>query len=542
MSGASTRGRGRGGSGRPRRGGGPCDRAGRSAARRRRRITLAAVGLLVLIGAVLASRLRPSVPPPPADSPAGAEAVGTAADDPDAARPTWTERERRRILGMSPLGPPPPNPTNRLAEDPDAAAFGQRIFFDDRFARGPALSCASCHEPDRWFTDGRPLPIGARPGERNTPTVLDSAHQRWLFWDGRADSLWAQAVSTFEDPKEYDSSRVHVVRQLAGDPALRAAFESAVGPLPDAATLAALPPDATPQRPPGHPWRDAWDGMTDEQRTRVDVVFAGLGKAIAAYQRTLATGPSPFDRYVADLRAGGDGGEHLAPAAERGLRLFIGRADCRTCHLGHRFSDNAFHATGVPSIASGLERDAGRFDGLRRAQADPFNAAGRYSDAPDGQRARIVTASIGAPEDYAAFRTPGLRNVAETAPYMHAGQLASLEDVVRFYSTLEGAERFDHHGQTVLRRLELTEPEIADLVAFLESLTGTLPPASRMRPPSASGRAADAATSAAASAAGRETSPGAPPAASASGSEPVPPRGSTGPPVPLDPAAAPGNP
>jgi cytochrome c peroxidase len=442
---------------------------------RRRRRRRAALGFVAGLAAVAAGARWLShagrTPASPSTSVTAATAGG------------WSDLERRRILTFTPMGPAPADPTNRFADDPAAAAFGQQLFFDEGFARGPALSCATCHDPDRWFVDGAPIAFGADLGVRNTQTVLDAAHQRWLFWDGRADSLWSQAIEPFEDVKEYASSRLHVVRRVATEPELRAAFESAIGPLPPAAAFEGLPEDASPRPPRGHAHREAWEQLDPDLRAAIDDAFVGLGKALAAYQRLLITGPGPFDRFVADLRAGGDGGGHLAPDAVRGLRLFIGRADCRACHLGPRFSDGAFHATGVPTIRPGLERDAGRFDGLPLAQADPFSVLGVHSDDPDGPRAAIVRSSIRFPEDYAAFRTPGLRNVAETGPYMHAGQFETLEEVVRFYSTLEGAERFDHHGQSVLQRLDLSEAEIADLVAFLEALTGTPPPAELRRPP-----------------------------------------------------------
>ena len=447
--------------------------------RRRLRLATVSAGTLLLAAAttIAVRSLRTSVPPS-----AGHAAGGAAADT-----VAWSDLERRRIATLSPLGPPPPDPTNRFAEDDAAAAFGQRVFFDAGFSRGPAVSCASCHDPDRWFADGLPVADGPQPGLRNTQSVVDAAHQRWFFWDGRADSLWSQAIEPFEDPKEMDSTRLRVVRRIATDATLRASFEAAIGPLPPADWFAELPEDATPLRPAGHPHREAWDALGPEPRRRIDAAFAGLGKAIAAYQRRLLSGPSPFDRFAADLAAGGDGGGHLSPEAARGLRLFLDRADCRTCHLGPRFSDGAFHATGVPRRGGDLRGDAGRFDGLPLAQGDPFNAAGAFSDDPDGPLAVIVQSSLRQPEDHAAFRTPGLRNVAATGPYMHAGQFGTLEQVVRFYSTLEGADRFDHHGQSVLRRLDLGDREISDLVAFLESLTGTPPPAALRRPPSPAG-------------------------------------------------------
>jgi cytochrome c peroxidase len=176
----------------------------------------------------------------------------------------------------------------------------------------------------------------------------------------------------------------------------------------------------------------------------------------------------------------------LSPAAQRGLKLFVGRAGCRLCHPGPRFTDDEFHDLGLAPRGGGTRRDPGRYGGLELLLQDPFRASGRYSDAPDGARARELEHLVAAQETWGQFKTPSLRNVARTAPYGHDGKFAALEDVLRFYSTLEGAAS-GHHGERVLRPLGLDEREIADLVAFLGALTDESLDPALLGPPGARG-------------------------------------------------------
>ncbi|MFK7961811.1 MAG: cytochrome-c peroxidase [Phycisphaerales bacterium] len=451
----------------------------RSRRRRRQAVAGGAAIVIGLSGLGFAAVSRSAAP-------AGSSVPG--ASSASAAVLDWTPDERAAIARLAGGGgPPPPSPTNRFADDPAAVDLGHRLFYDRRFARGVSMGCMTCHIPAEGFAERRRLPEGTLPGQRHSPTILDVAHQRWYFWDGRTDSLWSQALDPFEDLKEYASTRVDVVRRLASLDDLAPAYEAAFGPLPPDDVIARWPADATPDRANGHPQREAWAAMDLADQEVVNRTFANIGKSLEAFERRIVTGPSPFDRYAASIAAGGNGGRHLTPAAQRGLRLFIGRADCIACHTGPQLTDRGFHATGVPApVEVGTPGgppavDPGRWDGLPLVQANPFNAAGAFSDAPDGSLARIVQATRRSSDDYRSFRTPTLRNVGLTAPYMHAGQFATLREVVEFYSTLDGAIRFDHHGQTVLEPRNLSEDEITDLVAFLEALTGELPDMKWMR-------------------------------------------------------------
>ena len=214
--------------------------------------------------------------------------------------------------------------------------------------------------------------------------------------------------------------------------------------------------------------------MSEQDREAVNRIFANLGKAIAAYERKLVSRRSPFDRFAEGLATGDVERMNaaLSPSAQRGLELFISpRAGCTLCHNGPNFSDGEFHSIGVPPAGGGLPTDPGRYVGVEVLRRDPFNALGSFSDAPDGSTAARTGSIANGPHNWGNFKTPTLRNVARTAPYMHQGQFATLDEVLHYYSTLEGAVQLDHHQEQILKPLQLSEQEREDLRAFLESLT-----------------------------------------------------------------------
>jgi cytochrome c peroxidase len=217
----------------------------------------------------------------------------------------------------------------------------------------------------------------------------------------------------------------------------------------------------------------------------VNRVFVAVGKALAAYQRRIVSRGAPFDVFVEGLRE--DDPARLAALSEparRGLKIFVGRGQCRICHVGPNFTDGEFHDIGVPPRA-GLAPDHGRADGVARLTRDEFQAGGHFSDDPQSEAARTTAFLDPNASVRGQVKTPSLRNVATTAPYMHQGQLAALGDVVRYYSTLEGRTPPGPDDEKILAPLRLDEGETADLIAFLESLTGApLSPVLLRRPPS----------------------------------------------------------
>jgi cytochrome c peroxidase len=342
---------------------------------------------------------------------------------------TFTPAETARILAHGPWPQPKTrDPSNRGSGRPEAIALGERLFFSPRLSGNAGVLCASCHEPWRGYTDGRPRAFGLEAVDRNTPSVVNVRLHRWYGWDGANDTLWAQSIRPLLDPREMASSPDRIAALVRGDPELRGAFAAAFG----------APP-------------------ADDE-----VVLAGVGKALAAYQETLDSGRAPFDDVRDALaRADPEAAARYPAPAQRGLRIFIGRGNCASCHAGPNFTDGAFHAVDTASRRQNGAPDAGRQDGIRKLLANRFNLLGRYGDDPSDARAAGTRAAAKEKNVAGAFRTPSLRDVALTAPYMHDGSLATLCEV---------AER--HPEKRPGGRASLSAAERSDLAAFLETLTG----------------------------------------------------------------------
>jgi cytochrome c peroxidase len=375
--------------------------------------------------------------------------------------------QRLRSLSLAALPALPPDPSNRVADDERAARLGQRLFFDPSLSANGAVSCATCHRPELHFCDGRPTSVGLGPGGRNAPSVVGAAYGPWQFWDGRRDSLWSQALAPIEVAAEMGNDRLQVVRLVTRDPRYRADYEALFGPAPDFDDAARFPARASPFADPEA--KAAWDRLPEPARQQVNLAFANVGKAIAAYERRLVPGPARFDTYVEQLVAGDLAAASRTLDADEvaGLRLFLddARTQCMRCHNGPLFTNQGFHDVG--SSRSGPVPDLGRFVGIQSLLLDPFNCLGPYSDAAPEQcdELRFLERRETAPLA-GAFKTPTLRGVDQTGPYFHDGRLATLEAVVDHY------RRPPADPGSELLPLELDDREAAQLVAFLRTLSG----------------------------------------------------------------------
>jgi cytochrome c peroxidase len=328
-------------------------------------------------------------------------------------------------LGLPAVPVPADNPLTA-----EKIALGRKLFFDRRLSANGTISCAMCHVPEQGYTVNElatPVGIEGRSVRRNAPTVVNAAYQHTLFHDGRVPSLEEQALLPLVDRDEMGNlSHDAVIARLRGLSDYAGLFERAFGRPADAPALA---------------------------------------QAIAAWQRTLISGDSPFDRWYF-----GKNEDALPEAAKRGFRLFTDRAGCGGCHAiagDHAlFTDHGFHNTGVgaalPTAGDRrVEIAPGVFATVTRQALEAVSEPSK----PDFGRFEVTKN----PADRWAYKTPSLRNVALTAPYMHDGSLATLADVVRFYN--DGGRANDGLDPRI-RPLGLSEADVADLVAFLESLTG----------------------------------------------------------------------
>jgi cytochrome c peroxidase len=319
---------------------------------------------------------------------------------------------------------------NRADGQAEAIELGRRLFIDKRLSANGKLACASCHDPKRAFQDGKK----SGRHDRNTPSLLDAGQRRWLGWDGATDSLWAASLAPLTSAHEMAASTRTVLTLLQRDRALSLRYQSTFG----------------------NPKPDAW-------------LLVNTAKALAAYQATLTSPRTPFDDFADALgRSDSAAASRYPQDAQRGLKLFVGEGRCFLCHTGPGFSNGEFADIGRPFFTkSGV--DGGRWGGLQKLLASPFNRLGSYSDA-DADEAVATQHVIQEPRHYGEFKVPSLRGLRATAPYFHDGSAATVEDVVRHYSELN-PERLHSDGAQLLRPLKLTPQQVADLAAFLRTLS-----------------------------------------------------------------------
>ena len=420
--------------------------------------------------------------------------------------PVFSQAELNALhdLAPDPLPAPSPDVSNAFADNPAAAAFGQKLFFDASFS-GPLLdtdndgnpgslgtpgqtgrvACAGCHLPTGGFSDTRSgqlqISLGAGWGRRRAPSLLDVGQAKLLMWDGRRDALYDQVFGPLESVVEMNSSRLFMAEQIFKEH--RPQYESLFGPLPPLNDASQFPPlsasqtgcqpqnSASPAPVCDGPFHGSpgdhaeYDGMTAANQTAVTRIVVNVGKAIGAFERLLTCGPTPFDAWM-------HGGSPVAPAAQRGAALFVGKAGCVPCHSGPFMSDQKFHNVGLqPELVQQAfvdSDDSGAYVGLAKAIADPLSTLGPFSDGSDGRLPPAVMPSM-----TGAFRTPGLRCVSGRPSFMHTGQVGTLAGAVSFFNG--GGSFTGYPGTNEIHPLSLSVHDEADLVAFLESLRGPGP-------------------------------------------------------------------
>ena len=300
------------------------------------------------------------------------------------------------LVAAEPAGLPPVSHPKDNAPSPEKISLGMQLYFDGRLSADGKVACASCHDPAKGYSNGEQFATGVegKKGGRNSPTVLNAAYQKFQFWDGRAKSLEDQALGPIQNPIEMNMTLDAVVAKLNGISGYKEQFQKVFG---------------------------------------TDVTADGIAKAIAAYERTVLSGDSPYDKFKAGDKTA------LSEAAQRGMKLFFSKANCVACHSGPNFTDNGFHNIGLPS----------------------------------GDEGRIaISKSLG---DKGAFKTPTLREIAKTAPYMHDGSLKTIEEVIAHY--VKGGTPNPQLDEELFP-LKLSPEEISDLITFLkDGLSSTNYPA-----------------------------------------------------------------
>ena len=426
--------------------------------------------------------------------------------------------ESAALQSLSPaqLPPPPADISNRFADDPAAAKFGQSLFFDPSFSGllldpdndGTAttlgkvgdsgkVACAGCHLPKMGFLDarspGETISLAAGWGLRRAPSLLDVGQDKLVTWGGRHDALYNQVFGPIESPVEMNSSRLYVAEQLAKK--YRAPYEAIFGPMPafdDPSKFPQLAANVTgcaplygiPQPSCGKPCDGVshgtpgdgaeFDSLGPDDQQAVTLAVVNMGKAIGAYERLLSCGQSRFDQWMA-----GDASA-LNESEQQGARLFVGKGLCSSCHSGPFLSDQQFHDVGLGpkpvNVAFADLGDEGAATGIAGALADPLNTRGIYSDGDDGRLPTSVT-----PNMTAAFKTPMLRCVGLRPSYMHTGQVRTLAQVVAFFNKAGDGPGIT--GKNELVPLNLSADEQQALTDFLAALAGPGPDPSLLAAP-----------------------------------------------------------
>ena len=369
----------------------------------------------------------------------------------------FTEQEVASIVAHGPWPMTfPPDSGNEMSGALWAEQLGGSLFQDASLSVNRTISCATCHLPDNGFDDDLPVGIGLEVGVRNTQSLLNVGLQRWFGWDGGADSLWAASIRPMLNPSEMGNDLASLAKSLRANALFMSTIES---------KQAELSWNKHTQKDASKINANTDGGLTDEQ------LIAVAGKAIAAYLRTLRSAETPFDRFRKALVTNdAEGQAAYSASAKRGLKIFIGDANCRVCHFGGNFSNGEFHDTGRPFFTGVGKVDPGRYTGIQRVKNDIYNLLGQYS-APSETVDKLKTSEVKLGQsNWGQWRTPSLRNLTQTAPYMHDGSLTTLRDVVDAYADID-SDRLHSQGESILKPLNLTNVQRDDLVNFLLSLS-----------------------------------------------------------------------
>jgi cytochrome c peroxidase len=362
------------------------------------------------------------------------------ADGTPAAKPAFTPEEVRVILSHGPFPAPVPyDPTNRASGNRAAVEFGTKLFFDTRLSGDGTTSCATCHVPERNWSDNQRRGMGLAEMDRKTPTLWNLLGQRWFGWDGAADSLWFQSLRPILGPRELAATPRHVAGLVRNDPLLSCRYRNAFGEPPSS---------------------------SDDEAVLVDV-----GKSLAAFIETLMSGATPFDRFRDALARGAPPSAwNSSEPAQRGLKLFIGKGGCTACHAGPNFNGGGFFSTGLSKFAPRGRPDPGRPAGIRELLASRYNLLGPYNDDRTGAAAARTREAALEQARFGTFKVPTLRNLVLNMPYGRDGSVDTIAEVVRHYAGLDPARLRAGEGHPG-EPLNLTPQEQTDLVVFLESLT-----------------------------------------------------------------------
>lgn len=304
---------------------------------------------------------------------------------------------------------------------------------------------------------------GVGSSTTNTPTIVGASNSNWFFSDGRKDSLWSQALGPLENTEEHGSNRMRIIKTVLQKYKTR--YEKLFGKTPEFGNENHFPDDATPQGN-NNKWISNWEKMSESDKTLANQAFANIGHSIAEYEKHIQPGISNFDKFVSDLKHSNTS-ESISQEAQFGVKLYLDETTtgCINCHNGPLFSNHSFQATGISDDDNNKTNISnGRLTGIAIALTDEFNCYSIYGQADCSELKYAKREGV---ELQSAFKVPTLRNISNTAPYMHNGSLETLKSVLSYYNTARAKP-----GRHIeLRPLRLFPHQLKQLRAFLHTLS-----------------------------------------------------------------------
>ena len=361
---------------------------------------------------------------------------------------SWLYNNRARILQLFGARGENPRLNDYGSVDTAAVQLGHKLFFDKRLSGSEKISCATCHQPNRFWTDGRQVAEGAGVSKFNTPTLAGVRRLKWLFWDGRAIGLAHQALEPMYNHEEMAGDVARIIQIFGATEEYRLGYEKKFGSLPSAKCV---------------------NSTTRNCKALLNVFELNVAGLLATFVASIESPETEFDRFLAEL-ARNEKQKTFQAQHIRGIRIFIEKGNCAACHSGGDFTDGQFHNVLVPESAGPSVFSAGRYGAIRDAisrRSANRDANSEFDSFVSNEfsRARSDSSMFG------AFKTPTLRGLRCTSPYMHNGKYENLEEVVKHYSSFENVIRPQHHDDPLLQPRSFSKSEQEDLIAFLLTLS-----------------------------------------------------------------------
>ena len=367
------------------------------------------------------------------------------------------EQGHLNFMLIQPSEPIEPDATNIYRNNPEAISFGELLFSSPDLSSNGEISCASCHQYENHFTDALAQSKGLDITNRSAPTLIGLQRQRWFNWDGSCDTAWCQAIGPLEKDGEMGSSRIAISRLVFEKH--KQEYESIFGPLPS---------DINSWPNSGKPSMEGWSDLSQDVQMESTRIIVNIAKSIDAFEYTLDPPHRRFDEFLDLYKSDHQKAYDSLTSQERhGLDLFLNEGRCVLCHSGSTLSNGEFHNIGLGERTWLEPLDLGRYDGIDILRANEFNSAGQWSDEPTGIKSNRISRLNQKTEQLGQFKTPTLREVNHTGPYMHGGHFDTLEEVLQYYVNLDEEPVHGHRDET-LQPLDWSSDDIDAILAFLQ--------------------------------------------------------------------------